>query len=208
MEGVSEMGQQRNMEFGERGHTHTHTHTHTHIRTQTHAYTFQHARHLIKVINVRKAAWPLLRPMVPRKVINSPVGSGWKFMARKYAEISPAARFFCSCVCLIWGFWVCNAYVFSLCCNAPSDESVRVVFEDVCVSVKMICANMYVQISWIRNSGFNNVCVRRVVWFCMCMCRNNRCASVHVPQCLGLCGFEECLWLCMCVRVEMIGVHV
>jgi len=76
MEGVSEMGQQRNMEFGERGHTHTHTHTHTHIRTQTHAYTFQHARHLIKVINVRKAAWPLLRPMVPRKVINSPVGSG------------------------------------------------------------------------------------------------------------------------------------
>jgi len=58
---------------------------------------------------------------------------------------------------------VCNAYVFSLCCNAPSDESVRVVFVDVCVSVKMICANMYVQISWIRNSGFNNVCVRRVV---------------------------------------------
>jgi hypothetical protein len=50
----------------------------------------QRRKHLRKVTKVRKAACPLLRPMVPRKVILSPVGSGWKFIARKYADISPA----------------------------------------------------------------------------------------------------------------------
>jgi hypothetical protein len=75
-------------------YVHTYTmHVHT-LYTGTRGYwivkTIARLAMLKKVTNVRKAAWPLLRPMVPRKVILSPVGSGWKFMARKYAEISPA----------------------------------------------------------------------------------------------------------------------